>query len=166
MPFLPLFSAVLMLVLSTSIQAEAQYIVSQVYDGDTVELKSVSQKFKLRLTDIDAPERNQAHGLKARRALSNLCKGSNIRIRVEITGTDRYGRSLGKLHCNETDASLYMAEHGHAWHNEKFSDDAAIKNAADRARQQGIGLWNTEKPLPPWVWRRLNGTAYTPAKQY
>lgn len=160
------FSALLMLLLSTSLAAETQYIVSQVYDGDTVELKSTSQKFKLRLTDIDAPERNQAHGLKARRALSNLCKGSDILIRVDITGTDRYGRTLGKLRCNETDASLYMAEHGHAWHNEKFSDDAAIRNAADRARQQGIGLWSAEKPVPPWVWRRLNGTAYTPAKQY
>lgn len=153
-------AASLLLMLSALVQAEDHYIVSYVYDGDTVSLKSAQQKFKLRLNDIDAPERNQEYGLKARRALGSLCKGSNIRIRVELTGKDRYQRDLGKLYCNEIDASLYMAEHGHAWYNEKFSDNIAIKHAADQARQQRIGLWNADKPMPPWVWRRLHGNAY------
>ena len=139
--------------------AEEGYIVSRVYDGDTVELKNAHSKFKLRLTDIDAPERNQAYGQKARRALSNLCKGSNIQ--VTLLGTDKYNRQLGRLQCNQVDASLYMAEHGYAWHNEKYSNDVIIRNAANAARQNRVGLWSAQEPLQPWVWRRLHQNAYS-----
>lgn len=144
--------------------AEDLYTVNNVYDGDTVELKNAAGKLKLRLNDIDAPERNQDYGQKARRALIKLCKGSDISINVELTGKDKYNRHLGKLQCNQTDASLYMAEHGYAWYNEKYSDNLAVKNAAAAAQNEKIGLWSAEKPLPPWVWRRLHSNAYQPAR--
>lgn len=156
--------ACLLLLLSASSQAETVYTVSNVYDGDTVELKHASGKLKLRLTDIDAPERNQAYGQKARRALIKLCKGSDISISVEFTGKDKYDRHLGRLQCNQTDASLYLAQNGFAWYNEKFSDDVAIKNAAATARKDRIGLWSADNPMPPWVWRRLYGNAYPSAR--
>lgn len=152
----------LLFLFCTSTLAEGLYTVSNIYDGDTVELKNADGRLKLRLTDIDAPERNQEYGQIARRALSTLCKGSNIN--VEFAGKDKYDRHLGKLQCNQTDASLYMAEHGYAWHNEKYSDNSAIRNAADTARMKKIGLWSTSNPLPPWVWRNLHGTAYQPVR--
>jgi endonuclease YncB( thermonuclease family) len=164
MPLLRLSCACLLLVSSTFSQAETAYTVSNVYDGDTVELKNADGKLTLRLTDIDAPERNQAYGQKARRALMNLCKGRDISIHVELAGKDKYNRHLGKLQCNQTYASLYMAEHGYAWHNEKYSDNLAVKNAAAAARINGIGLWSADNPIPPWVWRRLYGNAYQSAR--
>jgi len=149
-----LFSSLLLLLCASS-HAGITYTVSNVYDGDTVELKSnTGSRLKLRLTDIDAPERNQEFGQKARRALIKLCKGSAIS--VELAGKDKYNRHLGKLECNQTDASLHMAEHGYAWHNEKYSDNIAVRNAAATARKMNIGLWSAEKPLPPWIWRRLH----------
>lgn len=48
--------------------------ISYFYDGDTVKIKDAGREFKLRLTDIDAPERNQTYGLKSRRALISFCK--------------------------------------------------------------------------------------------
>jgi micrococcal nuclease len=164
MSLLRLVFACLLLLSSTSSQAEDAYTVSNVYDGDTVELKNADGKLKLRLADIDAPERNQAYGQKARRALMKLCKGSDISINVELAGKDKYNRHLGKLQCNQIDVSVYMAAHGYAWYNEKYSDNLAVKNAAATARRDGIGLWSADKPLPPWVWRRLNGNAYQSAK--
>jgi endonuclease YncB( thermonuclease family) len=149
---------ILCLLYSLCIPSKAQdaYSLSKVYDGDTVELQNSAGKLKLRLTDIDAPERNQEFGQKSRRALSNLCKGNNIRINVEFVGKDKYDRNLGRLQCNQTDASLYLAQHGYAWHNEKYSNDPAIKTAAAQAREKRIGLWSSEKPTPPWLWRQLN----------
>lgn len=144
--------------------AEEGYIVSHVFDGDTVELKNSHGKFKLRLSDIDAPERNQAFGQKARRALSSLCKGSGIEIQYSLVGTDKYNRQLGRLQCNRIDASLYLAEHGYAWFNEKYSNDISIKNAANAARLNRIGLWSAQDPTPPWVWRRLHQNNYSPAR--
>ncbi len=158
------FVFVCLLLLSASSQAEDAYTVSNVYDGDTVELKNTNGRVKLRLTDIDAPERNQAYGQKARRALIKLCKGSHISIRVELMGKDKYNRHLGRLQCDQTDASLYLAQHGYAWYNEKYSDNLSIKSAAATARKDGIGLWSADNPVPPWVWRRLHGNAYQSAR--
>ena len=47
--------------------------ITYFYDGDTVKVKDAGREYKLRLTDIDAPERNQAYGLKSRRALMQFC---------------------------------------------------------------------------------------------
>jgi len=127
--------------------------VSYVYDSDTVKLRSANGEFKLRLTDIDAPERNQEYGLKARRALIQLCQGNDILVTAQITGTDQYHRSLGKLQCNHIDASTYLAEHGWAWHYEQYSNDINLHNAALQARRQKLGLWASKNPVPPWVWR-------------
>jgi endonuclease YncB( thermonuclease family) len=160
MSLLRLVFVCLLLLSSTLSQAKDTFTVSRVYDGDTVELKNANGKLKLRLTDIDAPERNQDFGQKARRALMKLCKGNDISINVELAGKDKYDRHLGRLQCDHTDVSVYMAEHGYAWYNEKYSDNLAVKNAAATARRDGIGLWSADKPLPPWVWRRLNGNAY------
>lgn len=142
-----------LLLLSATCMANESYIVTHVYDGDTVELSGINGKFNLRLTDIDAPERNQAYGKESRRALTKLCKGKNISVNAQMLGTDKYSRSLGKLQCNHVDASLYLAEHGYAWHYAKYSSDVIIQNAAFLAREKGVGLWKRKNPLPPWIWR-------------
>lgn len=133
--------------------------VTYVYDGDTVKLSPIASnnsqdEFKLRLTDIDAPERNQSYGLKSRRALMTLCKGKNIIVTAKISGTDKYQRSLGRLECNGIDASYYLAEHGLAWFYAQYSSDKAIENAANNARKLTLGLWADEKLIAPWDWRR------------
>lgn len=144
-----------------AVHASENYAVSYVYDGDTVQISTLqltdSQgQFKLRLSDIDAPERNQPYGLKARRALIKLCQGKHVAVNVEITGTDKYARQLGKLSCNGIDASLYLVEQGYAWHSAKFSNDPKLKQAAAKARENKHGLWQDPAPMPPWLWRKRN----------
>ena len=157
-----MFLGISLLITATSYAADA-YTVSYVYDGDTVKLHPINSNepnnkvntlnqandFKLRLTDIDAPERNQAYGLKSRRALIKLCQGNNILVTAQIVAKDKYLRSLGRLQCNHIDASLYLAEQGLAWHYAKYSSDIDIYNAALKARQQRLGLWADDNPIPP-----------------
>lgn len=139
--------------------AENDVIVRYVYDGDTVQISQNANIFKLRLSDIDAPERNQPYGLKARRALIKLCQGEHVAVNVEITGTDQYARQLGKLHCNGTDASLYLVRNGFAWHAGRYARDPVLKLAAEDARSQQLGLWQDPDPIPPWRWRKRNTEA-------
>jgi len=120
---------------------ETSYKVTYVYDGDTVRLRPIGSSkanndFKLRLTDIDAPEREQDYGLKSRRALIKLCQGgkrgqpgmqeNDILVTTEIVGIDKYRRPLGRLQCNHIDVSLYLAEHGLAWHYVQYSSDVEL----------------------------------------
>ena len=143
------------------INNNTHYIIMRVYDGDTVQLRPIDSTnkkiaFKLRLTDIDAPEREQAYGLKSRQALVTLCQFRNSIVTARIAGKDKYQRSLGRLHCNGTDVSVYMAEQGWAWHYAQYSNDAEIYNAAMRARQLRVGLWADDNPIAPWIWRRTH----------
>lgn len=153
LPSLFLLSSLFLLPSASCFAGEA-YTITNVYDGDTVELNGINGKIKLRLSDIDAPERNQAYGKKSRRTLTKLCKGKNIHVSAQIVGTDKYNRALGHLQCNGTDAGLYLIEHGLAWHNAKYSNNPVTQNADITARKKRIGLWRSKKPVPPWVWRQ------------
>ena len=126
--------------------------ITYFYDGDTVKIKDAGKVYKLRITDIDAPERNQAYGLKSRRALINFCK--NTSVQVQLLGTDKYGRKLGKLECNNQDVSFYMLENGDAWFYEQYSSDSALELAELEAREKKRGLWQSQHPTPPWIWRK------------
>ena len=126
--------------------------ITYFYDGDTVKIVDAGFEYKLRITDIDAPERNQAYGKKSRRALMQLCSGASIY--AAISGTDKYGRKLGKLRCNNQDVSTYMIQNGHAWFYERYSMDGSLLYQQQQARTNKLGLWKSKKPMQPWVWRK------------
>lgn len=129
------------------------------YDGDTVKIEDGGLVFKLRISDIDAPERNQRYGKKARRALMKLCKRAEIHY--QITGIDKYQRRLGKLQCNQRDASLFMVQNGHAWFGDHYSSDHTLLIAQQQAQQAKLGLWQAKNPTPPWKWRKNHPQAHT-----
>lgn len=134
-----------------SLNAAAKPIITYVYDGDTVKILDNNIEYKLRLTDIDAPEKSQTYGLKSRRALIKLCLGANIY--AVLSGTDKYQRRLGKLECNGQDASLFMVQNGHAWFYQHYSASSVLLVAEQEARKNQLGLWEENKPTPPWIWR-------------
>lgn len=152
--FIIYFLLALIILLALSIRAHATVNVDYIYDGDTVKIIDGNASYKLRITGIDAPERNQTYGKKSRRALIKLCKYATAK--VLITGTDRYQRKLGNLYCNQTDVASYMLQHGHAWFNTKYSSNQLLKIKEHSARDKKLGLWQDAKPTAPWVWRRLN----------
>ena len=126
--------------------------ITYFYDGDTVKINDNGQEFKLRINDIDAPEKNQSYGKKSRRALMQLCESGEFK--ATITGQDKYGRKLGKLYCHDQDASLYMVQNGYAWFYAHFSNDSNLAFAQQEARNKRLGLWHTKQQTEPWVWRK------------
>ncbi|MDO9394487.1 thermonuclease family protein [Methylotenera sp.] len=153
------FIFISLLTASASHADETLYTVVYVYDGDTVKLRPINSNnkkndFKLRLTEIDAPERNQNYSLKSRRALIKLCQGNDILVTTEVIAKDKYHRSLGRLQCNHIDASLYLVEQGLAWNYTRYSIDAEIYQAEIDARVKRLGLWADDYPVSPWDWRR------------
>ena len=126
--------------------------ITYFYDGDTVKINDNGQEFKLRINDIDAPEKNQSYGKKSRRALMQLCESGEFK--ATITGQDKYGRKLGKLVCHGEDASLYMVQNGYAWFYAHFSNDSNLAFAQKEARNKGLGLWHAKQQTEPWIWRK------------
>ncbi len=153
MRFIYFMLAALCLLIVLSYQAHAAQRITYFYDGDTVKIQDTEKTYKLRLNHIDAPERNQSYGKKSRRALMKLCQ--NATIQVSINGIDKYHRQLGNLNCNQQDASSYMLKNGHAWFYQHYSNKAELATLEASARKNKLGLWQEEKPTPPWVWRYL-----------
>ena len=75
--------------------------VINVVDGDTLDVQVGPGKHRIRLAEIDAPERNQPWGDEAKRGLAS--KVLEHEVRVVVTDTDRYGRRVGKIFLGQTD---------------------------------------------------------------
>ena len=75
------------------IGSDYQGEVVKIADGDTPTILVDNQQLKIRLSDIDTPERKQPFGTKVKQALSDLAFGKQARV-VKIT-KDRYGRIVG-----------------------------------------------------------------------
>ncbi len=70
-----------------------------VTDGDTVKVLTKKKKVeKVRLAEIDTPEKKQPWGKKAKQALSDMVFKKIVRI--ERLNKDRYGRTIGRLYID------------------------------------------------------------------
>ena len=133
------------------------YVVA-VSDGDTITvLDAKREQYKIRLAGIDAPEKAQAFGERSKQHLVELV--FNKQVTVEWEKFDRYGRTIGKVLVNGTDANLEQIKAGMAWWYEKYrkeqspDDQRSYRAAEQHARMQHTGLWRDKNPLPPWDWR-------------
>ncbi|HQT31436.1 MAG TPA: thermonuclease family protein [Thiobacillus sp.] len=129
-------------------------IVFVVIDGDTMLFKpdaygTASRAFlKIRLANIDAPEKDQPYGDDATRALSALVL--NQRVDVTTVATDFYGRTIAQIQAGDVQVNTELVRRGLAWASRK----AAMKKIQRDAQQAARGLWREASPMPPWVWRR------------
>ncbi|MCB1842802.1 MAG: thermonuclease family protein [Halioglobus sp.] len=126
----------------------------RIADGDTISLLDAqNQQHKVRFFGIDTPERDQPHGDAARRALAQLVEGKNVGV-VVVT-TDDYQRIVGTVYVEDTNINLAMVANGHAWWYRYYAPhERALEAAEQAARNAGIGLWASERPVAPWDWRR------------
>jgi endonuclease YncB( thermonuclease family) len=121
-------------------------------DGDTLTLLVDRTQIKVRLTEIDTPERGQDWGSRARQALAD--KVFRKDVRVQSSGYDSYGRLLGRIWLGTRDINREMVSGGHAWAYRRYLTDQSFLDDESAARKQGIGLWSVSEPVPPWNWRR------------
>jgi endonuclease YncB( thermonuclease family) len=143
-----------------------------VTDGDTITVLDAGKaQHKVRLAGIDAPEKGQPFGDRAKENLARLVFGQDAR--VDWHKTDRYGRLVGtvwvaspdsacrvKPDCAKTlDAGLAQLTVGLGWHYKQYANEQAPQQrgqyafAEDEARAKRVGLWRDANPLAPWEWR-------------
>lgn len=123
-------------------------------DGDTLTLLAHNMQYRVRLAEIDAPERGQPHGNSARQALSD--KVFRKTVQVEVIDRDRYGRLVGRIQLDGRDINREMVSEGHAWVYRRYLRDTTLLDDENAARTAGHGLWGlqADQVTPPWEWRR------------
>ena len=141
--------------LNAQLKENTFYTVSKITDGDTfyVMIKN-SEKFKIRLIGIDAPEsynvgkkfRKEYFGKEAKVFATNLLKNKKVKLTFDVQKTDRYGRILAYAYLeNGVFLNQYLVENGFAVvatfpPNVKFVE--VFTKAEKSARNKKLGLWN------------------------
>ena len=161
MPWVKLTWSALLLLAGALNAATLQGKVIGVADGDTVTLLDAQKnQHKIRLQGIDAPEKAQAFGNKSKQSLHEMVLGKEVI--VDVQKKDKYGRSVGKILVNQTDACLEQIKRGMAWHYKQYANEQSPEDrdvyaqAESTARAQSLGLWKDKSPTPPWAFRKQN----------
>ena len=141
--------------------------VQRVVDGDTVHvIDKAGKKFKVRLTGIDAPEKNQPYGLAATYKLTEILINKLVLLKSKPNNgkpytIDRYKRVLAKIILDGKDINLSQVLTGYAWHFKRYqkqqspSDRELYSEAEIDAKKNKLGLWGEKNPIAPWKWRKI-----------
>lgn len=129
---------------SPSLAAELYGCAVGVSDGDTITVLEAEQvTHKVRLSGIDAPEKAQPFGERAKQQLSDWVYQATVRVIHDKT--DRYGRIVGKVTLNGEDVNIQMIHAGLAWHYKAYEheqpalDRVTYPVAELNARRKAIG---------------------------
>lgn len=156
----------LLLLGSSSLVAETlSGRVIGISDGDTISLLDTRKGLtKIRLHQIDAPEKKQDFGQRSKQSLSELIYGKQVRI--DVADIDKYGRTVGTIWLGQTDINMEQVKRGMAWVYVKYATDPGYFAAESTAKNARFGLWSQPNAIPPWMFRhpeRANATAPTPS---
>ena len=140
------------------LQENTWYKVSKITDGDTFYVTtSSSEKYKIRLIGIDAPEtrnlgvkvRKEYFGTEAKIFVTQLLRNKKVKLTFDVQKTDRYGRVLAYVYLeNGIFLNQYLVEKGYAVvstfpPNVKFVE--IFTKAEKLARNKKFGLWKVSE---------------------
>lgn len=125
--------------------------VVRVMDGDTIEVLHNRRAIRVRLANIDAPEKSQAYGSKSRDYLGDMI--FRQAVDVEDLGQDKYGRVIGVVYLGNMNANAEMVRAGMAWVYRFYNADPSLLALEENAKRARMGLWRDNNPTPPWEFR-------------
>jgi len=148
---LPASLAALLLLCSATAAADCLGPVVGVTDGDTLRVVCDGRETVVRLQGIDAPEWRQPYGRRARKELSTLVFGREVRLAGEEL--DYYGRLLATVWLDGLNVNREMTRRGYAWAYRRYLHDPALLEDEAHARDARAGLWADAEPQAPWDFR-------------
>lgn len=131
-----------------------------VADGDTITvLVNGHDQYKIRLAQIDAPEKSQPWGQNSKKALSDLVFRKTVE--VEFDTKDRYGRVVGTVSVNGLNVNSKAVSEGNAWVYRQYLKDQSLLALEADAKTKKLGLWSLPESqrMPPWEWRHGGSAA-------
>jgi endonuclease YncB( thermonuclease family) len=155
--------AALLLLFAASIAA-AETIEGRVIgitDGDTFTLLTPDlRQVRIRVAEIDAPERGQPYASRARQQLADLIFEKEVTVPIQVV--DRYNRPVGRPMMGDTDVTVEMIRAGAAWVYRSYSDDVELYELERAAKAERRGLWGLSEfeRVSPWDYRNGENPKY------
>jgi endonuclease YncB( thermonuclease family) len=139
--------------------AEFTAKIIAVLDGDTVLVRRESELVKIRLAEIDAPEKAQTFGETSKRSLSDMVLGKQVKVVSQAV--DQYGRLVAHLSVDGLDVNAEQIRRGMAWEYSNFHSNQTLIALQNEAKQAPRGLWAQSNPNPPWEWRKQHPSTFS-----
>ena len=148
---------VLLCSIPLSVQAETfSAKVIAVMDGDTVMVLRGGQKLKVRMANIDAPEKDQTFGRQSRDSLLEMV--GKKQVQIDSQAVDQYGRIVGLISVDGRNVNQEQVKRGMAWEYSHYHSDKTYIGLQSDAQQARRGLWTQTSPQAPWQWRSRHVT--------
>ena len=128
--------------------------VIKVTDGDSINILYDGKPLRIRLAEIDAPERGQPFWKKSREALADYVAGKQVQV-VEVD-IDRYKRIVGQVYIGETWVNGALVRGGYAYVYPKYATSERLYEFERAAKENQAGIWKLpeNERVKPWVWRK------------
>lgn len=121
-------------------------VVTQVIDGDTINVLLDGRSTRVRYIGIDTPERDEACFDEATTANAAWVEGQTVRLVQDVSNTDRYDRLLRYVYVDEVLVNAELVAGGWAESKRYLPDDALfdyLEDLEDTAAEQELGCYLT-----------------------
>lgn len=115
-------------------------LVTRVFDGDTIEVRTDEGSLRVRLDGIDAPDLDECWFEEATLELRLAIQQQEVIL--EVTGRDQFDRHLAVVWHSGEAINQALVREGHAIATSPAS--AAMAEAETTARADQIGLWSPD----------------------
>ena len=156
----PLRLLATILAAATLAACQSQPTVTKIVDGDTLDVDRNGETVRIRLLNIDTPERGECLYQEATDRLTELAPpGTRVRLEHDQEREDRYGRELAAVFAGDVFVNEQLAADGLAravayGPNHAYTTRMEAAQARARAAHLGIHAVPTECLLPTETARR------------
>lgn len=130
--------------------------VIAVLDGDTLLVTRGDKPVKLRMAEIDAPEKAQPYGAASQKSLSDMVMGKQVQ--VESRAVDDYGRIVAMVSIADLNVNHEQVRRGLAWEYSRFHSNRELLALQREAQLARRGLWAGEDIVEPSQWRKQHAS--------
>lgn len=109
----------LLLLLITSCTVEGPYLVTNVVDGDTLDIETGE---RIRLSGINTPEKGEECYQQAKNMLTQLTLNKYVYLERDIDDRGKYGRKLRYVYINDSMVNAILVSQGYALVYDKYKD--------------------------------------------
>jgi len=122
--------------------------VTHVTDGDTLNVRCGAREERVRLLQIDTPEREEPLYEEAGRALEALIAGRRVALELGFEERDAHGRLLAYVFAGGENLNLAMVRDGWSPYFDRYGAGAYPREFAAAelsARERGLGIWSAAR---------------------
>ncbi len=130
-------------VFSARLQLDGPFLVTNVVDGDTLDLDNGE---RIRLSGINTPETGECYYAEAKEALEELVLGEEVYLEKDKSDIGKYGRELRYVYLDDLMVNAYLVENSYAKVYDKYKDDTKRYEELKALEPLKGGVWDCVDP--------------------